>query len=85
MMMYRYEGTGMAVGLEDVKLEVATRPNCGCYATTEFATWLNDTFTAWDVYDAPYAAMFVELWVQHLAETDPDMLYECTGYREVEG
>lgn len=87
MRMYEYENTGNRVSLEDMKLEVSTRPNLGWDddMTTEFAVWLNDTFTPWDVFDAPYAAMFVEQWVQHLAETDPEMLYECTGYREVEG
>ena len=48
-----------------------------------FAVWLNETYTAWDVLGVS-TGFLIRLWVECLALTDPDALYACTGYREVE-
>lgn len=84
MTMYEYENTGNRVSLEDMKLEVATRPGYEWNrdGMEEFAAWLNSHHTAWEVFSTKGPEMFIEQWVQHLVETDPEMLYECTGYRE---
>lgn len=87
MRMYEYENTGNRVSLEDMSLEVSTRPDYEWSkdGMAEFAGWLVSQHTAWEVFRAEHPGMFIEQWVQHLAETDPELLYECTGYREVEG
>lgn len=48
-----------------------------------FANWVNDVFTAYDVIGADLDDL-VGFWVCDMVDKDPDALYACTGFREVE-
>lgn len=84
--MYRFEDDDRLVTFDEMAEDVVFAVEHDDFdgnTVVGFATWLNDQFTAWDVLGVSTRSL-IGIWVEHLAVNDPDELYACTGYREVE-
>ena len=83
---WRFEDDDRTVTFEEMVEDVAfavEHDDPDGNTVVAFAVWLNETYTAWDVLGVS-TGFLIRLWVECLALTDPDALYACTGYREVE-
>lgn len=83
--LFRFEDDERLCTLEDMTDDVAfavRHDDPDGSTVVGFAEWVNDVFTAYDVIDVGLDEL-VGYWVRDMVDKDPDALYACTGFREV--